>query len=356
MRAGFPIWPSTPFRFEDSFPKFYFAMFKNFFSRSRTDLYPRKVDLADQRRGFYGQHRSGWPFVVSLLSQLHTSRGILLDTFIERTFSWHPKGPRPNLRPWVGFIHVPPYVPYWFRYEQSNDYIFQTDAWKRSLPYCRGLFTLSYYHKKSLETKLDLPINHLIFPTETPELKWSWEKFEANREKKIVQVGWWLRKLHTIFMLPTRSYQKVFPDVPHAKIASLLKKEREILTQEGQFDDRMYDTAQMVTYVPNERYDEILSENLVIINLYDSSANNTVIECIVRNTPLLVNPIPAVIEYLGADYPFYFTSLEEAAEKAEDSDLIYETHRYLLHHPIKEKLDGGYFLDSLVTSPIYQGL
>ena len=331
-------------------------MLKNFFRRSRTDPYPKKVDLADQQRGFYGQHRSGWPFVVGLLSQLHTSRGILLDTFIERTFCWHPKGPRPNLRPWVGFIHVPPHVPSWFRYEQSNDYIFQTDEWKRSLPYCRGLFTLSYYHRTSLETKLDLPINHLIFPTETPELKWSWEKFEANQEKKIVQVGWWLRKLHTIFMLPTRSYKKLFLRVTHAEIDDLLKKERETLMREGQFDERMYETAQWVTYLPNEQYDKLLSENIVIINLYDSSANNTVIECIVRDTPLLVNPIEPVVEYLGADYPFYFSSLEEAAAKAENMALVHRTHQFLSTHPLKSKLTGEFFLRSFVDTDIYRSL
>ncbi|MGQ9633529.1 MAG: hypothetical protein ACUVXB_04725 [Bryobacteraceae bacterium] len=52
-------------------------------------------------------------------------------------------------------------------------------------------------------------------------------------------------------------------------------------------------------------------------------------ECIVRRTPLLVNPLPAVPEYLGADYACYFSTLEEAAIKASDPELVLAAHRYL---------------------------
>jgi hypothetical protein len=62
------------------------------------------------------------------------------------------------------------------------------------------------------------------------------------------------------------------------------------------------------------------------------------------------------VEYLGEDYPFYFSSMEEAAHKAEDFDLVYQAHQYLLNHPIKEKLTGEYFLKSFVDSEIYQSI
>ena len=181
----------------------------NFFNKlirpiySYSTKYERKINLADQLKGFYGRHRSGWFYVLKILKSLHNPNGILLDSFIERTFCWHPEGVRANMEPWIGFIHVPPKIPKWFQYEQSNDFIFNTEVWKRSLPNCRGLFTLSNYHKRNLESKLDILINDLVFPTETPAQKWTWERFEANKEKKIIQVGWWLRKLHTIFQLAT---------------------------------------------------------------------------------------------------------------------------------------------------------
>jgi len=320
--------------------------------------YPKKIDLSSELGGFFGQHRSGWPYVLSLLQKLHTPGGIILDSFIERTFCWHPDGPGAHLEPWIGFIHVPPRVPGWFQSEQANDTIFHTENWQKSLPYCRGLFTLSHYHRQNLEKKLALPIDNMVFPTETPALTWSWERFSKNPEKKIVQVGWWLRKLHTIFQLPTppHKYQKIFLKVTHTDLDSLMKKEREILLRQGEFDDSMYQTARSISFIPDDQYDRLLAENIVIINLYDASANNTIIECLARNTPILVNPIEPVTEYLGRDYPFYFSSLEEAARKAEDLDLIYSTHQFLRHHPLKEKLTGRYFLESFVNSGIYKNL
>jgi hypothetical protein len=77
---------------------------------------------------------------------------------------------------------------------------------------------------------------------------------------------------------------------------------------------------------------------------------------VARDTPLLINPIEAVVEYLGPDYPFYFSSLEEAAAKAEDPDLIVRTHLFLRRHPLKEKLTGEHFLDSFTRSDIYRSL
>ena len=62
----------------------------------------------------------------------------------------------------------------------------------------------------------------------------------------------------------------------------------------------------------------LLCRNIAFVELHDAGANNTVVECIARATPLLVNKLPSVVEYLGAGYPFYYDSLEEAAEKAEE--------------------------------------
>jgi len=37
---------------------------------------PKKTDLGDTLQGFYGQHRSGWPYVLQLQSRLQTANGI----------------------------------------------------------------------------------------------------------------------------------------------------------------------------------------------------------------------------------------------------------------------------------------
>ena len=60
-----------------------------------------------------------------------------------------------------------------------------------------------------------------------------------------------------------------------------------------------------------DEYDELLTKNIILVDLFDASANNTILECLVRNTPIFVNKLPAVIEYLGPDYPLYFNNVHE---------------------------------------------
>jgi hypothetical protein len=324
--------------------------------KKSSDDVPKKINLHDSLNAFYGKHRSGWFYALKSIKSLHNKKGVFFDSFIERTFNWSPEGIESHREPWIGVIHVPPNVPGWFCGDQSNDKIFETNAWKESYPYCKGLFTLCEYHKKNLENKISVPVNTLLHPTETPELKWSWDRFESNKEKKIVQIGWWLRKLHTIFQLPVKKYKKIFIKITYADVDGVMAIERDILKKEGVFKEEMYNTAAVVSFLPDGEYDCLLSENIVIANLYDSSANNLLIECIVRNTPILINPIEAIVEYLGEDYPFYFNSLEEAAQKAENFDLVYKAHRYLIDHPIKKKLTGEYFRESFINSSIYRSL
>jgi hypothetical protein len=318
--------------------------------------YPAKVDLGSQLDGFYGRHRSGWPYVLSLLARLHTPGGVLLDTFIERTFCWHPDGVRPHQRPWIGIIHVPPGIPDWFQAEQSNARIFRSRAWKKSLPLCRGLFTLSRTHQRSLAGLFTFPVETLLFPTETPDLTWSMEAFTRNRARKIVHVGWWLRRLHSIYQLVVPDYEKIVLQIDYADVPGLMRTERKLLKKQGGFDDTLYQTARSVPFVSNADYDALLAENIVFVDLYDASANNIVGECLVRGTPLLVNRLPAVEEYLGADYPFYFASLAEAAAKAADHDLVRQTHLYLRRHPMRLRLTGEQFLADLTASALYRSL
>jgi hypothetical protein len=109
-------------------------------------------------------------------------------------------------------------------------------------------------------------------------------------------------------------------------------------------------------FLDNIEYDRLLAENIVFLDLYDSSANNALVECIVRGTPVVVNRLPAVMEYLGPDYPLYFDDLDEAGAKAEDDRLVLAAHRYLMAHSVRARLSGRHFLKSIAESRIYRAL
>jgi hypothetical protein len=100
-------------------------------------------------------------------------------------------------------------------------------------------------------------------------------------------------------------------------------------------------------YLSSNEFNRTFIDTIQFIDLLDASANNGVVECIRRNTPLLVNKHPAVVEYLGKDYPYYFESLEEANDKIKNINLVKETHNYLLNMN-KSFIDIEFFIQSFI--------
>jgi len=324
-----------------------------------------KLNLGNQQ--VFWHHRSGWNYAIQSLVPLDNKNGILFDGFLEKNFSWKHDdnifdNKIPYEEPWVGFFHNPPNIPEWFFYESSPQEIFNKPAFKASLSNCVGLFTLSEYHAEFLRTLTDKPVSSLIHPTEIPENTWSHKMFLENVNKKIINIGYWLRKLNSISLLPieksdgmTKARLMPYNDrEPKSTIDQLTEKEKEIFNIE--VPQRYANNTVTLERLPDKEYDNLLIENIAFLDLYDSSANNAIIECIARATPILVNKLPATVEYLGKDYPFFFSTLEEAAGKAKDFSLIGETHKYLLGCETRKKLSQEYFLESFRESEIYQSL
>ena len=76
-----------------------------------------------------------------------------------------------------------------------------------------------------------------------------------------------------------------------------------------------------------------MSQNIVYINLVDASAINTLIECIVRNTPILINKIPAVVELLGNNYPLYYENNNDVHCILSNATNIKKAYYYIKNIP-----------------------
>jgi hypothetical protein len=77
--------------------------------------------------------------------------------------------------------------------------------------------------------------------------------------------------------------------------------------------NRNFESVTSIKKLSNNDYDNLLSRSVVFINLEDASAVNTIIECIIRNTPIIVNRLPAVVEYLGVGYPLYYDHINHVS-------------------------------------------
>lgn len=321
--------------------------------------YPRKLKIPE--RVVFKEHRSGWAYAVGCLQPLITDEApVLFDTFIEATFGWDLRksaesGRIPYREPWIGVIHNPPGIPEWHESWSAPQRVFQLPEWRESLPACRGFVVLSRWMEDWVRKRTDLPVVALTHPTENAPVVFSMERFEANPEARVIQVGWWLRVLHSIHFLPLKRRRK-------ARLTPVGPERERQFDQRFQWEkdafrlpDDLPGGVDIIPYLDHAGYDRLLSENIVFLHLFDTVANNVIVECIVRNTPVLVNRLPSAVEYLGERYPFYFETLEEAAAKAEDDGLVRETHEYLKALP-KERFTGDFFLKDLAESDFYRGL
>jgi hypothetical protein len=319
------------------------------------DRWPKKLFLEGLSKSF-GQHRNSFKRLIEALRPLHNEAGgIRFIPFIERYFAWGADegeaastNPKPILQDWIGILHVPFDAPKWFEYSTSPEYIFTTELWRKSFPYCRGIICLT----KDLERDLqfwypDLPTLAVKFPTELDVI--CFDSVAYMKNPKIVQAGDWLRRLQFIYEINAPMHQKVFLKKLHTD--HWLNREKDII---GDFRG---DFVKVMNYVSNEEYDHLLASSVVAIWLYGSAANNIVCECISRRTPLLVNPLPSVVEYLGREYPLYITKREEASKIINNHRLIKITHDYLDDMvDLRNSLSYENFLLSIAQSKFYERL
>lgn len=339
-------------------------------------------DFNSQLEGSYGKHRSGWSWVMDGFRSFEDDEhGIILSSFIERDFGWGydiELIKKMKSRGWVGIAHAPHNYPKFIAdiVNQKPEYYVNESPYRSVWESCLGMFTLSDYLAEEWRRLLPgVQVESLVHPTETPLNKFTLEKFENNNSKKIIQIGYWLRKLTSILKLQTTSDLKrviISPDIsiPHIKDlwVSCRKHEMNSTNQEFEMDSvslslklRKFNDicrfhgVEPIKQVSNNSYDDYLSKNIVFLDVYDMSASNLIVECIVRNTPILVKKHSAVIEYLGVDYPFYFETLEEASEKLKNKDNIKATYQYLALLD-KGKFTRNYFVKSVYDSDLYKTL
>jgi hypothetical protein len=300
-----------------------------------------KLNFNDQLVFF--SHRSGWSYVVDSLLKFHNENGVKFEGFLENPFIWNrdgclKEGEIPFKKDWVGVIHNPWDFPTENNEKITTKDLINSDVFRESLKTCRGLYVLSNYLRNKIIQEINVPVDFLYHPTEFVTDLFSIEKFRKNKNKNILEIGSWLRKMNSLFLLEenTDIWKKlrIIPSLlNYEKMIKKIENEKQLfnLTVTSQMKNRV----EYIQPLSDRDYDNFLTENVVFIDLYESSANNTIVECLARGTPLLINKLPAVVEYLGEDYPFYFDTLEEASFKINNLDLIEQTHVHMMNNPIR---------------------
>jgi len=328
---------------------------------------------------FKGLHRSGWAYALGGLMNLDASHrmkhgDILIDTYVDRTFHWgydtlKSFGVLPYHRPWIGIIHHT----FDMTYSEYNCVsLFQNHDFVLSLQFCKGLIVLTHYLASELRKMLycidmtNIPVFVVCHPMEMTEKMFTMDKYLNNLNKKCINIGAWLRNPYTIYRLELirndiqkcvlkgkHMNQCVRPDNLMAELQYILVKrenthnishdlQKNFMCRanykvnkycQGLFNyiKKNDESVEIIDHLSNDEYDDLLSKNIVFLDLIDCSAVNTVLECLVRNTPLIVNRHPAIEEILGTEYPGFYNNLIDASLIINSDYHIHEISHYLSH-------------------------
>ena len=327
-----------------------------------------------------GAHRHGWQYVFDNIKQMHNeSSELLMDLYIDRTFHWDAEINRlldiiPYRTSWTGFIH------------HTFDTTFSTyncvellksELFLKSLEKCHGLFVLSRHLQNKMTNELaklnilHVPVFFIAHPTELNVEKFSMQKYVNNTDKKLLHVGGWLRNVYSFYTLEVPSqFRKValkgmsmnnyypHPDFT-SKLAAIDEQSNFVRTlapcvstqniSSGSntnsnnwfrhfYQDILHklESVFILSHQSNEEYDQLLTENIVYVYLIEPSAVNTLIECVARCTPIIVNKCEAAVEVLGNWYPLYVTNCknffefnQQVIKLLSNKSKIKCAHRYL---------------------------
>jgi hypothetical protein len=275
-------------------------------------------------------HNGGWRWIVELLTtHLHDPNGTRCVTAVEEELYFHG----PIREPWVGFVHQIP---------KPFERPVQTKAWRASRSHCRGLWVLSEYLRCELrDLGVTVPIGLVRHATRTPVTYWTPEVLRAG-PPEVYFIGEFQRNYQSFYDLEAGDRKKILL-APHGFDPRALG-----ITDNGSVNVR--------DRVESASYERTLARSVVFLNLLDACANNTVVECLARATPLIINRLAGVEEYLGADYPLFYDTMDEAAAWLRSEERLVAGSRHLAALPMREEVTGSAFLETVQRTAFYRDL
>ena len=254
-------------------------------------------------------HRGGWADIVNAMDSkldFHKENKRVFYDILEMEFRVKPG--KVQTQQWIGILHI-------LQYKNPTDCIFSNPNFIKSLRTCKGLITLApnlrdYALKKVKEYNYNIPvylIKHPILFSDVP--LFSFEKYAQNLNKYIIQIGQQDRKISSLGIINSPGHTKLW-----LTGIKEMKEAQQRLNFEKREMGRVFPPFKMLYTNTFDEYDAFLSENVVFLDFHVAVANNTVVECILRNTPLILNKTESLIYYLGKDYPLFYTKLDEVPD------------------------------------------
>jgi hypothetical protein len=260
---------------------------------------------------FGGHHHTGWPWVRRYLRALESDDGLPLDDAVDYSYraGKHVVAPLRE-EPWGAIFHQPADFPDWFPgYKTSPSVWMERAEWRRSAPHLVLAVAMCNPLADWLEARLECPVLRLLHPAAPARESFDLERFEAR--PRVVQLGHHLRNLQAIRQLrPVQGMEYV--DV-RLKGPVPERRQRAVEEHWKSLGSRVRHPGVSVwSPLDDASYERLLAESVVFVEFLSAAAANVVVECMMRATPLVVNRLPAIEDYLGRDYPLFYDDIADA--------------------------------------------
>jgi hypothetical protein len=314
------------------------------------------VQLALRTKEMYDAmktHRGGWPAV---LNGLHANGVLAIDKpsppqkdgalttdtvdfvdFVDEWFGWGQRGAIGD--PWVGIVHmsVTKELPKHLHREALDVYL-ESESFRNSSRTCMALVALSTSLAVQVrETLVDMGITNIkvCVANHPVTVEAGASRFDPtvdlpaalSNTSAVVLLGVTYRRIATIHKLQT-SRRKVW--LPGKTRQAKKRQNIELKAEHVSLDK----TVEMKRLGSNDDYDRFLRQNIIVLDMWAAVANNAVLECMALQVPCLIRKLNGPVEYLGEDYPLFFSSFDELQQLIDNEDEL-RTKMWDAHHYLK---------------------
>jgi hypothetical protein len=290
-------------------------------------------------------HRGGWTSVIAGLNasgyidlspSASTATTVLMLDFIEYWFRWGKKAIK---EPWVGFAHLlmqqdlPKHLS-----GDVLDTILEEPSFRDSAKKCLALFVFTTTMATRITSKLDslgLPSIPICVVPHPIGVEANVTKFDAlvdleaalSNTSAVVMLGKQYRRIASLHRLRTHRLKVWLPSVQDPLLSGLVASE---LAAENVTLDPRVEIRRLASHAD---YDTFVRQNIILIDMWSAGANNAVLEGMALQAPFLVRRLDGPMEFLGADYPLFFDSLDQVQYWLDHEDVLRQkmraAHEYL---------------------------
>lgn len=287
---------------------------------------------------------SNWTNVEEVIKQIN-KKGI----FVSFCDIYFLNNTNPINELWYGIIHNPVG---WEKFTPwgNKTTLFDVNSFILSLNFCKILFVMSETQIIPIKQKLksigfnNIIVKSLIHPISELNYKFNYDKYILNKNKTIYSIGNWLRKQYPIFKLKcSNKFNKAI--IPFTE-RTQLELDYYIKLDKICFTKHEINSVNKLKYISTENYHKIFENNLVFLDVYLTTINNTFLECIISNTPIILNRKQEYINLIGKDYPLFFDNIDQINSFIETDENILKAHQYLKNID-KTKFSFNFFKETL---------